>query len=103
VNNLDLKIIKDNVVYYPWKMDYTDPTLGATRNSDNNVDNIEKVQIDLAQPGTYTIQVTHKGTLDTGTQDYTLIASGTNGLTLNSSDFISDNTFLYTLILLLMF
>ena len=93
VNNLDLKIIKDNVIYYPWKMDYTDPTLGATRATDNNIDNIEKVQIDLAQPGTYTIQVTHKGTLESGSQDYSLITSSANGLSLNSADFISDNTF----------
>ena len=93
VNNLDLKIIKDGVTYFPWKLDPNNPIEGATNNSDNNVDNIERVEIFNAQPGIYTIQVNHKGTLQGGSQDYTLIASSTNGITLNNSDFVVDNDF----------
>jgi hypothetical protein len=93
VNNLDLKVLKDGVTYYPWKLNPDSPIDAASNNSDNNVDNIEKVEIPNAQPGTYTIQVTNKGTLKNGFQDFTLIASGSNGLTLNSADFVSDNTF----------
>ncbi|MCY1501029.1 C5a peptidase precursor [compost metagenome] len=91
-NNLDLKILKDGVTYYPWKMNPDDQFAAATRDSDNNVDNVEKVEIDMAQPGTYTIQVTHKGNLVTSSQDFSLIASSTNGVTLNRDNFIADNS-----------
>jgi hypothetical protein len=84
-NNLDLKILKDGVTYYPWKMDPDVPDLGATNNSDNNVDNVEKVEIPNAAPGVYTIQVTHKGiTLTGGSQVFSLIANGSTGLNLNT-------------------
>lgn len=92
-NNLDLKVIKDGTTYYPWKLDPDLPTEAATNNSDNDVDNIEKVQIFNAGAGTYTIQVSHKGNLQGGSQDFSLIATTTNGLTLNSPDFIADNNF----------
>ena len=95
-NNLDIKILKDDVVYYPWKLNVESPTDAATRDGDNNVDNIEKIQIDNAQPGVYTIQVTHKGSLTGGSQVFSLIANGTNGITLGvaSSDF-SNNIVLF--------
>lgn len=92
VNNLDLKVFKDGVVYYPWKLDVNNPQSPATNNSDNDVDNIEKIFIENAQPGTYTIQVSHKGTLLSGSQEFSLIADGQNGLTLASSDFEKDNS-----------
>jgi serine protease AprX len=92
-NNLDLKVIKDGTIYYPWKLNPDEAYAPATNNSDNNVDNVERVQVFNATPGTYTIQVNHKGTLQNGSQDYTLIASTTNGLTLNNEDFIADNSF----------
>lgn len=91
VNNLDLKIVKDGTTYYPWKLDVEDPLAGATNTADNDVDNVEKVEIPNAQPGVYTIQVRHKGTIVGGSQNYSLIAnaSGT-GLGLDSRDF--DNS-----------
>jgi serine protease AprX len=93
VNNLDLKVIKDGTTYYPWKLDPDFPNNAATNNSDNDVDNIERVEIFNAQPGIYTINVTHKGNLEGDMQDYSLIASTTNGLTLNNTDFVADNNF----------
>lgn len=92
VNNLDLKVFKDGVVYYPWKLDANNPQSPATNDSDNDVDNIEKIFIENAVPGTYTIQVSHKGSLLNGNQEFTLIADGQNGLTLASSDFEKDNS-----------
>lgn len=96
-NNLDLKIVKDGTIYYPWKLDAEDVLAPATNISDNNVDNVEKVEIELAQPGVYTIQVTHKGTsLVGGSQVFSLIANATNGLTLNNRDYEYDNSvFIY--------
>lgn len=92
-NNLDLKILKDGTTYYPWKLDPEFPTDAATNTADNNVDNIEKVQIFNATPGVYTIQVTHKGSLQGGSQDYSLIASATTGLALGLNTIQDDNTF----------
>lgn len=94
INNLDLKVLKDGITYYPWKLDPEDPEAGATNNSDNDVDNSERVNIYNAQPGVYTIQVTHKGTLVGGSQAYSLVASSTNGLGLNSRDF-DNSIFIY--------
>ncbi|RZJ33327.1 MAG: T9SS type A sorting domain-containing protein [Flavobacterium sp.] len=94
-NNLDLKILKDGNVYYPWKLDFENPGNPATREDDNNVDNIERVELDLADPGVYTIQVTHKGTLVGGSQVFSLIANGaTTGLGVNQADF-NDKIVLY--------
>ena len=92
VNNLDLKIIDaDGTVYFPWKLDPTALNNPATQNSDNNVDNIEKVFIANAPAGTYTIQVTNKGTLLAGNQDFSLIAAGLDDMSLSSPDFDKNN------------
>ncbi len=96
VNNLDLKVLKDGSVYYPWKLNPDSPLDGATNISDNNVDNIERVEIFGAAPGVYTIQVTHKASLQGLSQDFSLIASGTDGISLNNRDFEIDNSvFIY--------
>jgi len=95
-NNLDLKILKNGQVYYPWKLNVEDPVAGATNNSDNDVDNIEKVEIENAQPGVYTIQVSHKATLTGGSQVFSLIANGSTGINLNTSNYDFDkNVFIY--------
>lgn len=92
VNNLDLKIIDGaGTVYYPWKLDPSSLNSPATQDSDNNVDNIEKVSIANAAAGKYTIQVTNKGSLLAGVQDFTLIASGLDDLTLANVDYERNN------------
>ncbi len=84
INDLDLKVIDQNgIVYYPWKLNPAETFNPATQNSENNVDNIEKVFIENAPAGTYTIQVTNKGALVGGGQDFTLIANAGSGLTLS--------------------
>ena len=95
-NNLDLKIIKDGTIYYPWKLNVDDATGPAMNTEDNDVDNVEKVEILDAQPGIYTIQVTHKASLTGGSQVFSLIANATNGLSLNTRDYVNDNNiFIY--------
>ena len=71
VNDLDLRISKDGTTYLPYKL------TGATTNAktDNNVDPFERIGVDGAS-GTYTITVTHKGTLTGGSQNYSLIVTG---------------------------
>jgi len=91
-NNLDIKVFKDGITYYPWKLNPDLPSDAATNSSDNDVDNFERIDILNAQPGVYTIQVSHKGILLNGAQDYTLIASGTVGISLNTKNYEFDKS-----------
>jgi subtilisin family serine protease len=75
VNDLDIRVTKDGVTYFPWKLDRNDPTAAATRNSDNNIDVIETIQIDNPS-GVYNITVNHKNVLTNGSQLFSLIATG---------------------------
>lgn len=79
VNDLDLKVTSSTgTVYYPWKLSgMADPSDPASNTSTNNVDNYERVDINNPS-GTYTITVTHKGTLSGGNQKFSLIASSSN-------------------------
>jgi subtilisin-like proprotein convertase family protein len=100
INDLDIRITKDGTTYFPWKLQL-DPNEGAIRNGDNNVDNIEVVKIDNPVAGDYTITITHKGTLVTGKQDYSLVITGiasSFAITSTSDDLIkcSNETATYT-------
>ncbi len=75
VNDLDIRITKNNSTYFPWKLD-TDPNNIAIRTSDNTVDNVEQVKIDNPTNSDYTITINHKGTLQTGKQNYALVITG---------------------------
>lgn len=74
VNDLDIRITKDGTTYYPWKLQSA-ANLVAIRTEDNAVDNMERINID-APAGTYTITVTHKGTLQDGPQPFAFIVTG---------------------------
>ena len=71
VNDLDIRIIKGGTTYFPYKL--ITPTSSAQQ--DNNVDPYERVDISGAS-GTYTITVTHKGSLVGGSQNFSLIVTG---------------------------
>ena len=85
INDLDLRIVDTvtNEVYYPWKLDVSNPMAPATK-GDNTVDNVEQVLIDAPVAGrTYRIVVSNKGTLvndgnDPEPQNYALIVTGLN-------------------------
>ncbi|MGL2965329.1 S8 family serine peptidase [Flavobacterium sp. XGLA_31] len=90
VNDLDIRITRNGNTYYPWRLDI-DPTSPAIRTGDNNVDNVELVKIDAPTAGDYTITVTHKGTLQTGSQNYSLVVTGITSsfsLTSTTSDLV---------------
>ncbi|MFP5040435.1 S8 family serine peptidase [Parasediminibacterium sp. JCM 36343] len=79
VNDLDIRITKDNATFFPWKLTPAVPAAAATT-GDNTLDNVEKIEIDSVVPGqAYTIQVSHKGTLTNGSQAYSLLVSGVGG------------------------
>lgn len=70
VNDLDIRV-SNGTTYTPWKL------TGVTTNGtgDNNVDPYERIDINGAS-GSYTITVSHKGNLSSGSQNYSLIVTG---------------------------
>lgn len=86
VNDLDIRITRNGTTYYPWKLDTSDASNPAIRTEDNSVDNVELIKIDSPAAGDYTITVTHKGSLQTDSQKYSLIITGiTSSFSLNST------------------
>lgn len=79
VNDLDLRVILDDNTYYPWKLNPSSPGSIATNNSKNNVDNVEVVWIENAAAGAYRVIIDHDGTLDGGSQAFSIIVSGVTG------------------------
>ncbi|UHG91044.1 S8 family serine peptidase [Spirosoma oryzicola] len=79
VNDLDLRISDGQTTSQPWVLDPTNPATAATR-GDNIRDNVEQVLVANPIPGkSYTITVSHKGTLSGSKQDYALLVSGIGG------------------------
>ena len=75
VNDLDIRITKNAVTYYPWKLNSI-ASAEATQSGDNAIDNVEQVKIDSPTNSNYTVTVTHKGLLQTGKQNYSLVITG---------------------------
>ncbi len=71
VNDLDVRVTQGGNTSYPYKL--TSVTTNTT--GDNLVDPYERINIGSAS-GTYTITVTHKGSLSSGSQSYSLIVTG---------------------------
>lgn len=85
VNDLDLKITQGNKTFNSWKLNPQSPENAATRGI-NNVDNVEKVEVDTSLVGmNYTVSVSHKGVLERSQQSYALIISGAGGAAYCSS------------------
>ena len=88
VNDLDIRVTQGTNTYYPYRL--TSVTTNGT--GDNIVDPFEKIIISGAS-GSYTLTVSHKGTLSGGSQDYTLIVTGKTIPTGPPvADFVADNT-----------
>ena len=74
VNDLDIRVTKSGTTYLPYKL----TSVTANTKADNNVDPYERIDVASAS-GTYTITVTHKGTLTGGSQNFSLIVTGIAG------------------------
>ena len=89
VNDLDIRVSKDGNTFFPWKLNPGSVSAAATK-GDNTVDNVEKVEIG-ASAGTYTITVSHKGSLTNGSQRFALIvSSGTPAIPVTCSSTVSS-------------
>ncbi|MDO7170754.1 S8 family serine peptidase [Mariniflexile sp. AS56] len=86
VNDLDLRLTAPDgtTTFFPWKLQLSDVSAAAIT-GDNTVDTLENIDIKNPIAGTYTVSVTHKGSLINGTQAFSLILTGSN-LTLGVSD-----------------
>ncbi|WP_052705142.1 S8 family serine peptidase [Flavobacterium sp. 316] len=89
VNDLDIRVVKNEEVNFPWKLQLNNLS-GAAVKGDNTVDNVEKIEIDNAI-GRYTIQVRHKGSLSSGSQKFSLVVSGFDSAVLENSSFNLNN------------
>ncbi len=71
VNDLDIRVTKGGSTYSPYRL------TGITTNGtgDNTVDPYERVNVNGAS-GSYTVTVTHKGSLSGGSQNFSLIVTG---------------------------
>ncbi len=78
-NDLDVRVIHEETgtTYYPYVLDPEHPQLPATT-GDNFRDPVEQIWIPDAMPGTYTIQITHKGATLVGDtkQPFGLVVTG---------------------------
>ena len=74
MRDLDVRLTKDGVTYYPYKLNPASPSAAATT-GDNNKDNVEQIYLQSPGAGYYTVVVSHKGTLST-TQKFSLITTG---------------------------
>ncbi len=96
VNDLDIRVTQGSSTFFPYAL----TGLNSNAQQDNIVDPYERVDIANAS-GTYTITVTHKGNLSSGSQAFSLIVTGvsaTPSCTLAapsnfSSSNIGDNSF----------
>ncbi|MFA5555862.1 MAG: S8 family serine peptidase [Flavobacteriaceae bacterium] len=85
VNDLDIRVIKDDNTYYPWKLVPDNFLIYVAQQADNTVDPFEKVQINDAS-GVYQIVISHKGTLTNDAQDFSLIVTGAEEINLSTSN-----------------
>ncbi|WP_420321057.1 S8 family serine peptidase [Flagellimonas sp.] len=74
INDLDVRVTKNGETYLPWKLNPSQAKEAAVK-GDNKVDPFERIEIANAK-GEYVITVSHKGSLKSGTQDFSLLVSG---------------------------
>jgi hypothetical protein len=86
INDLDLRMFApDGSTNFPWVLDGSNPSNNAVA-GDNVLDNVEQIYVETPVAGTYTVQVSHKGTLTNGVQDVSILLSGNTPT--NAPDFV---------------
>jgi serine protease AprX len=79
INDLDVRVFKDGVEYFPWALTKSFDNPAAVQ-VDNDADNIEKIEINSPESAYYDIVVTHKNTLTGGSQEYSMVVTGVDEL-----------------------
>ncbi len=79
INDLDIQITSGSELFKPWILDPNNPAAAASK-GDNIRDNVEQVFIENAVPGrSYSLSITHKGSISRGPQKFSLLVTGTGG------------------------
>ena len=78
VNDLDIRVTQGGTTYNPYRLNGVNSNIQA----DNNVDPFERIDVAGAS-GSYTITVTHKGSLQGGSQAFSLIVTGLSSVPCN--------------------
>uniref|UniRef100_UPI0040489B13 S8 family serine peptidase n=1 Tax=Mariniflexile sp. TaxID=1979402 RepID=UPI0040489B13 len=86
VNDLDIRVSKSSTTFYPYRLQ----SVTSTGTGDNIVDPFERIDINGAS-GTYTITISHKGTLTGGSQDFSLIVSGIPSVEIAGSSLVCNS------------
>lgn len=92
VNDLDIRVKVGNQTYYPWllKKDMNNPVAIV---GDNDVDNIERIVIPNLPKGDVTIEISNKGILLNGRQNFSLILSTKEKIKVKYINNIYDDIF----------
>jgi trimeric autotransporter adhesin len=75
VNDLDTRLSNSNDTFMPWVLN-PGSLSAAAQNGDNFRDNVEKIEIENSVSGEYVITINHKGTLFSGSQNFSIVISG---------------------------
>lgn len=75
VNDLDMRLVGPDGTVMPWVLNPANPAAAATR-GDNFRDNVEQILLDAPSAGDYELQVTHKGQLAGGAQEFSVAVVG---------------------------
>ncbi len=91
VNDLDIRLTDSNTdVTFPWKLELSNVG-GLAVKGDNLVDTVENIDITVPVAGSYTLTVSHKGTLQNSSpQAFSLIVTGTDIALSTKDNTISD-------------
>ena len=71
VNDLDIRVSKSGTTWLPWTL----TGVNTNANADNFRDPFERIEVGGAS-GTYTVTISHKGSLSSGSQSFSLIITG---------------------------
>lgn len=71
INDLDIRVSKNSTTFTPWRL----TGVNTNGKGDNTRDPFERVDVQNAS-GTYTVTVSHKGSLSGGSQNYSLVVTG---------------------------
>ncbi len=78
VNDLDIRLVNENgEEHLPWVLDPANPESSASK-GDNFRDNVEQIDVINSTLGEWYIEISHKGELSGGSQDFSIVVDHTS-------------------------
>lgn len=94
VNDLDVRITRNNMVFEPWVLTPNANSYNfddAATKGDNFRDNVERIDVDSLPPGIYTVNVSHKNNLVNGSQNFSMVINGIIISTIDVKEIQAEN------------